>query len=635
MDTERKGILEVLTGIFPNKSINIDDTDSFIDNLGMDSITFVSYVIGIEEKFAIDVPDEYSLPSKLDSIKKTLDLLQKERCKTEKNKKIRLSIMPFWSPLTPPLGIACLKSYLEQYGYEVNTKDYNTISPLFDFGSRYISLLKSYTPRDKMGNIAMVGYDVLALHLIAYNNRENMDDYYSLIHKLIYENFFYEASHITIKSLCDLIDDFYETFTKYLMKDLEKCDFDVYGISCYSLTLGPSIFTFKLIKKYFPNVITVMGGGIFADQLNPYSKEFKKFVEQTPYIDYFLIGEGETIFLKLLRSNFDNMPRVIVCDNTIERISLDNAPLPDFSDFDINSYPQLVAYSSRSCPFQCSFCSETIQWGRYRQKKCDKFISELYTLVEKYRKKIIVFADSLLNPNIDFIADLLSNGSEKVPFYWDTYLRVCDMTDDIYKVKKWRKAGLYRVRLGIESGSQNVLNMMDKKITVEQIKSNIKNLARVGIKVSTFWVIGFPGETEEDFMESLKLIRELKDDLYEVDPHPFYFYPKGQVESENWEFHYGYQSIYPEKYNDMLMCSYYKLNREPYREEIYSRLEKFKECCEECNIPNPYSLMDIYHADKRWKKLHPSSVPIMHDLINADKDFEDIYREKLILKEDV
>lgn len=551
----------------------------------------------------------------------------------DKVMQIRLSIMPFWSPLTPPLGIACLKSYLEQYGYEVHTKDYNALSSLFDYGSRYISLMKSFTPPDKMGNIAMVGYDVLTSHLIAYNNRDNMDDYYELIRQLIINNFFYEASDAAVKSLCEVVDQFYTLFTRYLMKDLEENNFDVYGISCYSLTLGPSIFAFKLVKKYFPNIKTVMGGGIFADQFSPGSKEFENFVNKAPYIDYFLIGEGEIIFLNLLRSNFQNVPRVIVNDGSVEKVCLDNAPLPDFSDFDMNAYPQLVAYSSRSCPFQCAFCSETVQWGKYRNKKEDKVVLELRSLAKKYGKNIIVLADSLLNPNIDLLADALLKIPPEKRFYWDTYLRVCDMTDNMDKVNKWRKAGLYRVRLGIESGSQNVLNLMDKRITVEKIKSNIRNLAAAGVKISTFWVVGFPGETDDDFKQTLELIREIKDDLYEVDPHPFYFYPRGQVDSESWEEKYGYQSIYPEKYNDILMCSYYKLNKEPYREEIYKRLQLFKECCEECNIPNPYSLIDIYHADKRWKKLHPAAVPIMHELIHKGMDVVDAYRDHIVVNE--
>ncbi len=79
IEKEIKGIKEVLAELFPDKSVDISDEDSFIEKLGMDSITFVSYVIGIESKFNIDVPDDYSLPSKLDTINKTYDLLQKER----------------------------------------------------------------------------------------------------------------------------------------------------------------------------------------------------------------------------------------------------------------------------------------------------------------------------------------------------------------------------------------------------------------------------------------------------------------------------------------------------------------------------------------------------------------------------
>lgn len=79
MEMERKGIIEVLALIFPNQTIDIGDDDSFIDKLGMDSISFVSFVIGVESKFDIEVPDEYSLPSKLDTLNKTYDLLRRER----------------------------------------------------------------------------------------------------------------------------------------------------------------------------------------------------------------------------------------------------------------------------------------------------------------------------------------------------------------------------------------------------------------------------------------------------------------------------------------------------------------------------------------------------------------------------
>jgi len=544
--------------------------------------------------------------------------------------KIRLSIMPFWSPLTPPLGISCLKAYLEQYGYDIHTKDYNTISALYAYGNQYISLIKSFIPSNEIGNVSMIGYDILALHLCAYNNRENNDDYYELVRLLILKNFFHKADDGFVEDLCKLVDCFYKLFSEHLMAELNENEIDIYGISCYSLTLGPSIFAFKLIKSNYPNIKTIMGGGVFADQLSPSFVDFAEFTEKTPFIDHFVIGEGEILFLNLIRSNFHNSPRVIINDNLIEKVCLNSVPSPDFSNFDMSSYPQLSAYTSRSCPYRCGFCSETMQWGEYRSKESKDIVHELRSMVDRYNKNIIVFADSLLNLNIDALADDMILQPQNEKLYWDAYLRVCDMANSMDTVTKWRKAGLYRVRLGVESGSQKVLNLMNKRITVENIKTNIKTLAKAGIKISTYWVVGYPGETDEDFEDTLKLLRELKEYIYEADPHPYYFYPSGQAEKFGEK--YNYERVYPENYCKMLMFSTWQLNKEPLREKIYERLQLFDQCCSECDIRNPYSLMEIYRADKRWKNIHASSVPMMHDLINKGVDIVDEYRDCIVLK---
>lgn len=548
-----------------------------------------------------------------------------------KSMKIRLSIMPFWSPLTPPLGISCLKAYLEQYGYDVHTTDYNTISRLYSYGAQYISLIKSYISSEKIGNVAMVGYDTLTLHLCAYNNQDCNNDYYMLVKLLIRNNFFCEADEGLLKGLCEIIDQFYSLFAKHLMMELEENEIDVYGISCYSLTLGPSVFAFKLIKEHYPNIKTIMGGGIFADQLCPGFVDFVEFTEKTPFIDYFVIGEGEILFLNLLRSNFQNAPRVIINDNSIEKVCLNNAPSPNFSDFDMSSYSQLSSYSSRSCPYRCGFCSETVQWGEYRSKKAIHVARELSSMVSKYNKRVVVLADSLLNPNINMLADTLISKFPNEEFYWDAYLRVCDMANNIDMVMKWRKAGLYRARLGIESGSQKVLDLMHKRTTIQDIKTNIRNLAKAGIKVSTYWVVGYPGETDDDFVQTLEMLKVLKDDIYEADPHPYYFFPKGQAEV--WDGINSYKRVYPEKFSKMMMVSTWQLNKEPLREITYKRLQLFEQCCRECDIRNPYSLLEIHRADKRWKKIHESSVPAIYDIINIEEDFIDEYRGSIVLKQ--
>lgn len=91
-------------------------------------------------------------------------------------------------------------------------------------------------------------------------------------------------------------------------------------------------------------------------------------------------------------------------------------------------------------------------------------------------------------------------------FYWDGFLRadkhVCDPANTLL----WRRGGFYRAKLGVESGSLKILEKMGKKITLQQIKDAVSSLAYAGIKTTTFWVIGHPGETEEDFHMTLERV---------------------------------------------------------------------------------------------------------------------------------
>jgi radical SAM superfamily enzyme YgiQ (UPF0313 family) len=157
---------------------------------------------------------------------------------------------------------------------------------------------------------------------------------------------------------------------------------------------------------------------------------------------------------------------------------------------------------------------------------------------------------------------------------------------------------------------------MNKKMTVSRIKTAISSLAQAGIKTTTYWVVGYPGETETHFNETLSLLEELKDDIYEADWHPFYFFPQGQVESANWVREHGIELLYPEEFSSLLLTKTWALSTDPGREEIYDRMNRFASACRRLGIPNPYSMMDIYQADKRWKELHPRSGPPLLELHN-------------------
>jgi radical SAM superfamily enzyme YgiQ (UPF0313 family) len=214
---------------------------------------------------------------------------------------------------------------------------------------------------------------------------------------------------------------------------------------------------------------------------------------------------------------------------------------------------------------------------------------------------------------------LLDVLTKREPFYKDSaviwslaeekiiegYISVCDVNNTLL----WRRAGFYRARLGLESGSRHLLDLMGKKTTPEQMKTAVSSLAYAGIKTTSYWVVGHPGETEADFQQTLKLLEELKDDLYEADCTPFQYFLTGQSNSHNWKKKHKSVPLYHPDSRDMLMVQTWILEAKPSRQEIYERVSRFVRHCQNLGIPNPYSLKDTYKADKRWKKLQPNAVP--------------------------
>ena len=168
--------------------------------------------------------------------------------------------------------------------------------------------------------------------------------------------------------------------------------------------------------------------------------------------------------------------------------------------------------------------------------------------------------------------------------------------------------------MGLESGSPKILQLMGKRITLEQVKESVASLALAGIKTTTFWVIGHPEETEHDFQQTLDLLEELKDYIYEADCNPFYYYLSGQSNSGNWQDGYKQEPVYPDWAQDVLLSQTWRLDCLPTRQETYERVNRFIAHIRRLGIPDPYSLKDIYEADDRWAKLHKNAVPPLVEL---------------------
>ncbi len=536
---------------------------------------------------------------------------------TQKNKeKILLLMLPFWDPEIPPLGISCLKSYLEPRGYPVKAADGNTEKQFRKIYFDYYKILEKYVPQSKRQNFLNTGVLQLRNHLMIHINRDKGTDekYFELLKAIVYQTYFCDFERSQLEELDKVISIFYSLVEKYFMGLLEEEQPRVIGFSCFSGSLPAALFACRLAKKKDPTIKTVLGGQVFSDQVMLGTPDFDYFMETTKdYVDAVIVGEGEQIFLEWLEGKLPHEKRVYTLQDIENRtVDLDAVNPPDYSDFDLSYYPHVAVYGSRSCPFGCSFCSETVYWGKYRKKKIEHLLEEFQRLYEQHHYQLFLLTDSLLNPIVSQLAQAIADSPYS--FYWDGYLRADPPARSIDNTLLWRRGGYYRTKLGLESGSPRILQKMGKKITVPQVKEAVYALAYAGIKTTTAWMVGHPGETEEDFQMTLDLIAEMKDHIYEVKCQSFKYYLRGQPGSDDWMGGHKHLLMFPEWGKDMLISQTWYLDCEPDWEEAVKRENRFMEHCRRLGLPSNYSLEDVNAADHRWKKLQPNAVPAIVDL---------------------
>ena len=303
--------------------------------------------------------------------------------------------------------------------------------------------------------------------------------------------------------------------------------------------------------------------------------------------DFVLLGEGEQTLLELVTAiqhghdNFSDIPGLAWMQAGVPVRSparkvmkdLDSLPMPAWDLVDIESYRNIwVSHhgyfslnvgTTRGCPFKCNWCAKPIYGNRYNARSPVHVVREIKWLKEKYHFDHLWMCDDIfgLKPGwVNEFADLVEK--EGLRFKFKIQSRADLLLQENY-VEALARAGCDDTWMGAESGSQKILDAMDKGTTVEQIAGATRLLRQYGIHPSFFIQFGYPGETREDIALTIRMIKKLLPDnmgisvSYPLPGTVFYDRVKDQLkEKTNWtdsdELKLMFRNTYPPEFYKQL-----------------------------------------------------------------------------------
>ncbi|MFZ4813237.1 MAG: B12-binding domain-containing radical SAM protein [Phototrophicaceae bacterium] len=308
-----------------------------------------------------------------------------------------------------------------------------------------------------------------------------------------------------------------------------------------------------------------------------------------------VMGEGEITLAELLRAleanqaiadihgvawlNGDqvqkSLPRPPLRDlDTLPRPAWDLADIPSYQALwrERHGYTSLNLITTRGCPFHCNWCAKPIWGQRYAMRSPARVADEMRWIRDQYAPDTLWFMDDIMGINdrwIEQFADELDSRQLRIPF---KSLNRADLLLRGETISALARAGADIVWIGAESGSQKILDAMDKGTQVEQIYTATRQLHAHGIKVGFFLQFGYPGETRADIDLTLNMVRELlPDDIgisvsYPLPGTPFYERVRQDLkERQNWQDSEDLAMLYQGPFNTAFYRQLHTVVHKDYR----------------------------------------------------------------------
>jgi len=295
---------------------------------------------------------------------------------------------------------------------------------------------------------------------------------------------------------------------------------DIVGITAMTFTLIDVIKTADIIKKILPQAKIVLGG----PHVNIYPEE----TLANESVDFIVLGEGEQAFVDLLRNINDHSklknvaglvfrsPEGII--NTGKRdfiMNLDKLPFPARKITPYKKYYSIIArnnptttmFTSRGCPYRCLFCDRPHLGKLFRARSAENVVRELEEIEKLGIKEVFIYDDTFTidRKRVVGICNLILE--KRLKLKWDIRARVNTVDEELLNLMK--KAGCSRIHFGVEAGTEKILKVLLKGITLKQVKNAFMLTKKAGIETAAYFMIGSPTETLPDIEESIKLAKKL------------------------------------------------------------------------------------------------------------------------------
>lgn len=296
-------------------------------------------------------------------------------------------------------------------------------------------------------------------------------------------------------SYIEALNDFNHLVWKNLNEVVDKFQPNIVGISMISTKLKSGLKVAERLRV--SGIERIIAGGVHAT-IDP------KEVFESPYIDGVVSGEGEEVFEHVVENGGIIRAPTILDINKLGWIARDS--LVNLSQYDSKDLGMVM--SSRGCPYSCNFCCSPILWGQtVRNREISDVVAEIEDVHNKYNVHEFYIIDDTFTVKKSRVLKFCDRMKGK-ELTWSCLTRVNVVDEEV--VRTMKESGCHLVKVGLESGSERVLKLMNKRINKEDTRNASRIFRENGLDWMAYFIVGVPGETIEEVDETIAFIEEIK-----------------------------------------------------------------------------------------------------------------------------